>query len=101
MGTVGRVIGISLLTLVPGISGGSETYARELVRALGRVGGLDYCVFLPHIAPDVDGPGEYRGHPHLSTPTRNAQDERVAARLWEVSEQLTGVSFELGATAAA
>jgi len=48
-----------------------------------------------------DGPGEYRGHPHLSTPTRNAQDERVAARLWEVSEQLTGVSFELGATAAA
>src|SRR5438132_9174420 len=49
------VIGISLLTLVPGISGGSETYARELVRALGRVGELDYRVFLPHIAPDVDG----------------------------------------------
>src|SRR5206468_3955888 len=55
MGTVGRVIGISLLTLVPGISGGSETYARELVRALGRVGELDYRVFLPPIAPDVDG----------------------------------------------
>ncbi len=35
-------VGISLLTLVPGIVGGSETYARELVRALGRVGELDY-----------------------------------------------------------
>ena len=49
------MIGISLLTLVPGISGGSETYARELVRALGRVGELDYQVFLPTIADDVDG----------------------------------------------
>jgi glycosyltransferase involved in cell wall biosynthesis len=49
------VIGISLLTLVPGISGGSETYARELVRALGRVGELEYRVFLPSIAADVDG----------------------------------------------
>jgi glycosyltransferase involved in cell wall biosynthesis len=49
------VVGISLLTLVPGISGGSETYARELVRALGRVGELDYRVLLPTIADDVDG----------------------------------------------
>ena len=49
------MVGISLLTLVPGISGGSETYARELVRALGRVGELDYRVFLPTIATDVEG----------------------------------------------
>jgi len=49
------VIGISLLTLVPGISGGSETYARALVAALGRVGTLDYRVFLPTIADDVEG----------------------------------------------
>ena len=48
-------IGLSLLTLVPGISGGSETYVRELVRALGRVGEHDYRVFLPSIAVDVDG----------------------------------------------
>ena len=45
--------GISLLTLVPGISGGSETYARELCRALARVGGLRYRVFLPEIATDA------------------------------------------------
>jgi glycosyltransferase involved in cell wall biosynthesis len=48
-------VGISLLTLVPRISGGSETYARELVRALGHVGAHSYRTFLPAIAPDVDG----------------------------------------------
>jgi glycosyltransferase involved in cell wall biosynthesis len=48
-------VGISLLTLVPGVSGGSETYVRELVRALGRVGRFEYRVFLPSIASDVDG----------------------------------------------
>ncbi len=48
-------VGISLLTLVPGISGGSETYVRNLVRALGEVGTHEYRVFLPRIAADVDG----------------------------------------------
>jgi glycosyltransferase involved in cell wall biosynthesis len=47
------LVGISLLTLVPGIVGGSETYARELCRALARVGELEYRVFLPRIAPDA------------------------------------------------
>jgi glycosyltransferase involved in cell wall biosynthesis len=48
-------VGLSLLTLVPGVSGGSETYVRELARALGRVGRFDYRVFLPSIAGDVEG----------------------------------------------
>jgi glycosyltransferase involved in cell wall biosynthesis len=47
------VVGISLLTLVPGIVGGSETYARELTRALARVGELEYRVFVPSIAADA------------------------------------------------
>ena len=47
------MIGISLLTLVPGLSGGSETYARELCRALTRVGSLGYRVFVPTIAVDA------------------------------------------------
>jgi glycosyltransferase involved in cell wall biosynthesis len=47
------VIGISLLTLVPSLSGGSETYVRELCRALARVGRLDYRVFVPSIAVDA------------------------------------------------
>ena len=40
-------VGLSLLTLVPGISGGSETYARELCRALARVGSHRYEVLVP------------------------------------------------------
>jgi len=47
------VVGISLLTLVPGELGGSETYVHELLRALGRVGGLSYRVLLPPVAPDA------------------------------------------------
>jgi glycosyltransferase involved in cell wall biosynthesis len=46
-------VGISLLTLVPGLVGGSETYARELTRSLNRVGELEYRVFVPTVAPDA------------------------------------------------
>jgi glycosyltransferase involved in cell wall biosynthesis len=45
------VIGISLLTLVPGELGGSETYVRELLRGLARVGEHEYEVLLPPVAP--------------------------------------------------
>jgi glycosyltransferase involved in cell wall biosynthesis len=57
------VVGISLLTLVPGVVGGSENYARELCRSLARVGELEYTVFLPRVAGDAsDGlPGEILG----------------------------------------
>ena len=47
------MVGISLLTLVPGQLGGSETYVRELLRSLGRVGELSYRVLLPPVAPDA------------------------------------------------
>jgi len=46
-------IGISLLTLVPGVVGGSETHVRNLCRALARVGELEYRVFVPAIAADA------------------------------------------------
>jgi NAD(P)-dependent dehydrogenase (short-subunit alcohol dehydrogenase family) len=48
-----------------------------------------------------DGIGEFRGHPKLTKPSGSARDERVAARLWEVAEELTSVRFELGAATAA
>src|SRR6188508_3307703 len=47
------VVGLPLLTLVPGISGGSETYARELCRALARVGEQEYEALVPTLAPDA------------------------------------------------
>ena len=51
--------------------------------------------------PDVRS-GEYfgpsgmfglRGAPHRDTPTRAASDDEAARRLWEVSEELTGVTY--------
>ena len=49
------LVGLPLLTLVPGISGGSETYARELCRALARVGVHEYEALVPTLAPDAGG----------------------------------------------
>jgi glycosyltransferase involved in cell wall biosynthesis len=46
-------VGLSLLTLSPGESGGSETYARQLLRALGRVGTNEYTVLVPARAKDA------------------------------------------------
>jgi len=43
-------VGISLLTLVPGAVGGSETYARGLAGALAEVGELEYSAFVPAVA---------------------------------------------------
>ena len=48
-------VALPLLTLVPGISGGSETYARELCRALARVGAHDYEALVPTLAPEAAG----------------------------------------------
>jgi glycosyltransferase involved in cell wall biosynthesis len=47
------VVAVSLLTLVPGRFGGSETYVRELLRGLGRSGSHSYRVVLPPLAPDA------------------------------------------------
>jgi glycosyltransferase involved in cell wall biosynthesis len=46
-------VGISLLTLGPGEQGGAETYARELVSALGSVGTHEYTAFVPKTARDA------------------------------------------------
>jgi NAD(P)-dependent dehydrogenase (short-subunit alcohol dehydrogenase family) len=40
------------------------------------------------------GPGEFRGHPTLVAPNGRARDEDDARRLWEVSEELTGVHYD-------
>ena len=64
------MVGISLLTLVPGVVGGSETYARELCRSLARVGELEYRAFTPTLAADAaDGLESrvVRGYPASAT----------------------------------
>jgi glycosyltransferase involved in cell wall biosynthesis len=86
------VVGISLLTLVPGVVGGSETYARELCRALGRVGELEYRVFLPTIAPDAaDGlPAEVveRYRASLTMPGRTRAMATAALRGGPIKREL-------------
>jgi NAD(P)-dependent dehydrogenase (short-subunit alcohol dehydrogenase family) len=48
-----------------------------------------------------DGFQEQRGYPHHVTPhNKEAYDEAIARRLWDVSEELTGVSYELPEPAA-
>jgi NAD(P)-dependent dehydrogenase (short-subunit alcohol dehydrogenase family) len=42
-----------------------------------------------------DGFQEMRGNPTIVTPTRAARDPETARRLWDISEQLTGVRFAL------
>jgi hypothetical protein len=44
-----------------------------------------------------DGLLEQRGHPEPVSPSRAARDEDVARRLWDVSEEMTGVRFEVSA----
>jgi glycosyltransferase involved in cell wall biosynthesis len=88
------VIGISLLTLVPGISGGSENYARELVRTLGRIGELEYRVFLPSIAPEIEGlPAEVVGEYGASRgmPGRIAAMSLAAAAPWRLRRRFDGI----------
>ena len=43
-----------------------------------------------------DGFEQQRGHPQVVAPNRHGQDAAVAARLWEVSEDLTGVGYNFG-----
>jgi NAD(P)-dependent dehydrogenase (short-subunit alcohol dehydrogenase family) len=41
-----------------------------------------------------DGFEEQRGHPKVVRPVRAGRDAVTAARLWEVSEEMTGVTYE-------
>jgi NAD(P)-dependent dehydrogenase (short-subunit alcohol dehydrogenase family) len=43
------------------------------------------------------GPFEVRGAPKLVQATRRAQDASTARRLWEISEQITGIRFDFDA----
>ena len=51
-----------------------------------------------YIGPD--GIAEQRGHPQPVGSSSAATDKNVARRLWEVSEELTGIPFELPVRAA-
>ena len=54
------MVGISLLTLVPGELGGTETYARELTRCLVERAELEYRIFVPPLGVPGEVVAEYR-----------------------------------------
>jgi glycosyltransferase involved in cell wall biosynthesis len=70
------MVGISLLTLVPGEVGGSEIYVQGLLRGLRETGSHEYRVLLPPAAPEAAA-----GLPSVVAPYRLARTpvERVAA----------------------
>jgi NAD(P)-dependent dehydrogenase (short-subunit alcohol dehydrogenase family) len=62
-----------------------------------------YAATVPDIAGGSyvgpDGFLEGRGHPHLVTAAGKAYDEDAWRRLWEVSQELTGVRYSFGGSA--
>ena len=58
-----------------------------------------YAATAPHMVSGMligpDGLFDMRGHPDVVMPSRSARDPVLARRLWDVSEELTGVSFPL------
>jgi NAD(P)-dependent dehydrogenase (short-subunit alcohol dehydrogenase family) len=64
-----------------------------------------YAATVPDLAGGTfvgpDGFLEQRGYPHIVTAVGRAYDEQAWRRLWEVSEELTGVHYEFSTGSAA
>lgn len=87
----------------PGKQGGLKTkvigFLIPLLAQDDKMGALptEYAASAPdihggeYIGPD--GFGEIRGYPKEVQPRANAQDAAAAAKLWQVSEELTGVRY--------
>jgi glycosyltransferase involved in cell wall biosynthesis len=68
--TVGRVhVGLNLVYLVPGETGGMETYARELIPRLAELEGLRLTAFINREAAE-SGDGPWREIAHQTVPVR-------------------------------
>lgn len=74
-------IALSMLTLVPGGMGGSETYARELVRQLVTSPRVDVTCFLPRAAAGFAGGGQERIVDRLRAGSGQSDRLRAAASL--------------------
>jgi NAD(P)-dependent dehydrogenase (short-subunit alcohol dehydrogenase family) len=75
--------------------------ANRLFAQSAEIGALPiiYAATYPDVAGGSyvgpDGPRESRGYPTLVQPSERAKDPAAARRLWEVSEKLTSVKYEL------
>jgi NAD(P)-dependent dehydrogenase (short-subunit alcohol dehydrogenase family) len=89
------------LQTAPGIPGKVMALGNRLIAQSDADGALPqlYAATVPDVRTgDYFGPDGLlglRGAPHKVTPIRAARDDAHARRLWEVSEQLTGVTYPL------
>jgi NAD(P)-dependent dehydrogenase (short-subunit alcohol dehydrogenase family) len=89
------------LQSAPGIAGAVMALGNRLIAQSDADGALPqlYAATMPDVVSgDYFGPDGLlgiKGAPHRVTPIAAAQDDAVAARLWQVSEQLTGVTYDL------
>ena len=89
------------LQTAPGIAGRVMALGNRLIAQSDADGALPqlYAATMPDVRSGEyfgpDGLLGLRGAPHRVTPLKAARDDEDARRLWEVSEQLTGVSYDL------
>jgi NAD(P)-dependent dehydrogenase (short-subunit alcohol dehydrogenase family) len=100
--------GLSATNLWAGAAAGSKFSERVAARVGTLIAQSDARGAEPTLyaatAPDIRGgayvgPGgfnEMRGHPKLTDSSAASHDEAAARRLWEVSEDLTGVRYRFG-----
>ena len=87
------------LQTAPGIAGRIMAFGNRIVAQSDEDGAMPqlYALTMPDVATgDYYGPSRFfgmRGAPHKVSPPGPAKDDHVAARLWTVSEDLTGVSY--------
>ena len=89
------------LQSAPGLPGRVMALGNRLLAQSDAAGALPqlYAATMPDVRTgDYFGPDGLlglRGAPHRVTPIKAAQNDEDARRLWEVSEQLTGVTYPL------
>ena len=89
------------LQTAPGIAGRVMALGNRMIAQSDADGALPqlYAATMPDVrSGDYFGPDGLfglRGAPHRVTPIKAAQNDDDARRLWEVSEQLTGVTYPL------
>ncbi|MDX6199886.1 MAG: hypothetical protein QOJ79_3037 [Actinomycetota bacterium] len=87
------------LQTAPGIAGRVMALGNRLIAQSDAAGALPqlYAATMPDVRTGEyfgpDGLLGLRGAPHRVTPVKAAQDDDAARRLWDVSEQLTGVTY--------
>jgi NAD(P)-dependent dehydrogenase (short-subunit alcohol dehydrogenase family) len=107
-GSAVRTIGVHPGYAATNLQGGTGNPVANLVGAIGNrlIAQSDTMGALPTLfAASADIPGglyigpdgfrHLRGHPAVNVPGPQALDSAVARRLWDLSEELTGVSWSL------